>query len=426
MKKIRAALLTLILAGTFCLVFNVAPMLRAEMTEDYSSIYPWCFIEDVGTYFEITNSAYLNITLTSTEIVHVILESIQGMVNFFIEKNSSVTSTVLAFSGFEPSTTYYRHQDGYLIEEFTTDSGGGYAYVQDISEPHHMFISEFASTLYIYSDYTFTSDIHEPIVVRASNIVIDGNGYTLQAAGMYGFYLYGRSGVTIKNVIIQGWICGIYLGWDGSSNNMITGNNLTNNFIGAYLMWSDHNTIVGNTFQRNFNGISLTDCPYNLIYHNNLIDNVWQAYDLSLGLNHWHHPDLLEGNYWSDYLGVDDGSGAGKHAIAGDGIGDTNIPWPGTGYDYYPLMFTWISDPVKGTQELIETIESWNLPKGTKNCLTSKLDEAILLLNQGNVNGAIHKLGDLIKQVENDRKDLTEEQREELLLRARAIIFAIS
>jgi hypothetical protein len=35
---------------------------------------------------------------------------------------------------------------------------------------------------------------------------------------------------------------------------------------------------------------------------------------------------------------VDDGSGTGRHAIAGDGIGDTNIPHPGANYDYYPFM----------------------------------------------------------------------------------------
>jgi len=89
-------------------------------------------------------------------------------------------------------------------------------------------------------------------------------------------------------------------------------------------------------------------------------------------------------------------------------------------------MSPWFADPVEGIQKLIETIESWNLPKGSGKCLTSKLDDAMSLLIRGNVNGAIRKLGDFIKQVENDRKDLTEEQRSELILRARAIISAIS
>jgi hypothetical protein len=73
----------------------------------------------------------------------------------------------------------------------------------------------------------------------------------------------------------------------------------------------------------------------NLFYHNNFIDDPYMH--VSTGVNNWHHPGLLEGNYWSDYPGVDDGSGSGKHSIAGDGIGDTDIPWP-PGMDYYPFI----------------------------------------------------------------------------------------
>jgi len=50
----------------------------------------------------------------------------------------------------------------------------------------------------------------------------------------------------------------------------------------------------------------------------------------------------------------------------------------------------------------------------------------MFLLIRGNVNGAIRKSDDFIKQVENDRKDLAQEQRSELVLRARAIVSAIS
>ena len=49
----------------------------------------------------------------------------------------------------------------------------------------------------------------------------------------------------------------------------------------------------------------------------------------------------MEGNYWSDYNGVDDGSGSGKHANAWDGIGDTQIPHPATSYDFYPLVYAY-------------------------------------------------------------------------------------
>jgi len=566
-------------------------------------------VEGTGTNFETTNSEYLNITLTSSETVHVILESVPRIINFIVERNSSATSTVLTLSGFEPDTTYYRYQDGDLMANFTSDSEGGYTYTQDISEPHHVFIQEETSTLYIDSDYTFTTDIYETIVITANNTVIDGNGYALQGPGYgNGFYLNRRSGVTIKNVVVKGWTRGIYpyesdgnnisgntiqnnldgiwLGrsdgnnisgntvrnssrygiqlqesggndvsgntvnnngygiWLGrSSGNDVSGNTVNNNgwlgirlqnssgndvsgntvnsFRGIRIWWSDGNRVSGNTMQKNVfsgirlyeasgndvsgntventwwgimlwwsdgnnisgnninnvrTGISLGDFSWcdnsisgnniqnngwgiwlreassdnisgnninnssregiwllesdsnnisgnniqnngwlgirlqesdgnnisgnninnssregirlgmssgnnisgnniqnngwgiwlresggnnisgntvynssregirlersggNTVYHNNIIDNRRQADDTNPATNDWHHPDLLEGNYWSDYPGVDDGSGTGKHAIAGDGIGDTYIPWPGPDYDYYPFI----------------------------------------------------------------------------------------
>ena len=293
------------------------------------------FVEGTGTCFEVTGSQYLNITLTSSETVHLFLESVPGMVSFTIERNSSATSALLAFSGFETDTTYYRHQDGYLIEEFTADSNGAYAYTQDISEPHHVYIQEYASTLHIYDDYCFSGDIYENIVVEANNIVIDGNGYTLQGPGPgYGIYLFERSNVTIKNVTVKGWTRGILLVQSGG--NDVSGNTITDNtYMGIWLVESSGNTV----------------------YHNNIINNTHQAFDEDPAGNYWHHPVLLEGNYWSDYPGVDDGSGTGKHAVAGDGIGDTSIPWPWSGYDSYPFVLEsgWLDTTAPVTELTIGT-----------------------------------------------------------------------
>ena len=53
---------------------------------------------------------------------------------------------------------------------------------------------------------------------------------------------------------------------------------------------------------------------------------------------------------------MDDGSGFGKHAVAGDGIGDTLIPHPDEDYDFYPYMKPcgrWISPaPVEATIDI--------------------------------------------------------------------------
>lgn len=440
--KTKVTTTTLLLASMLSVAILVTePMswVRAEETGDTPP-----FVDEVGTYFEITNSPYLNITLTSTKTVHVLLESVPRVVRFFVESNESETTTDLVITGFEPNTTYHRYQEGYLIEDFTTDSSGGYTYTQDTSEHHHVFIQEEELTIYLYEDYTFTHDIYETIVVCADNIVIDGNGYTLQGPGYgYGFYLFGRSGVTIRNVVINGWTFAISLidGCVGNTlsmnhmvdnwyavvlrlhcdSNTISMNTITGSYYGIHLYgYCSDNTISGNTISNNLYGIELwmysTGCT---IYHNIIIYNAYQAFDAYPAYTDWHHPDLLEGNYWSDYPGVDDGSGTGKHGIAGDGIGDTHIPWPGPDYDYYPLMQ---ADAQPLIQNEILVIELWHLDHGVETCLTSKLESAIRLLENGNINGAIRKLQDLIKQVTNDATHLTQEQKNYIIETTQQII----
>ena len=165
--------------------------------------------------------------------------------------------------------------------------------------------------------YTFTNNIYDNIVVERDNIVVDGAGYTLQGTGSgFGIDLTGRSNVTIKNAEIKMFDHGIWL--DGSSNNTVSGNNITNNEFGILLQFeSDHNSI----------------------YLNNFIDNTYSYYIYN-SINIWNSPSLVTyvyagsfytnflGNYWSDYGGSD---------ADGDGIGDTPYSID-SDKDDYPLM----------------------------------------------------------------------------------------
>ncbi|MFQ6086853.1 MAG: NosD domain-containing protein, partial [Candidatus Bathyarchaeia archaeon] len=95
---------------------------------------------------------------------------------------------------------------------------------------------------------------------------------------------------------------------------------------------SNNNEVSGNTASNNLRGIELrSSSNYNMLYHNNIINNTIRAYDE--GINTWDNG--AEGNYWSDYKGEDDN---------GDGIGDTLLPH--LGLDYYPLVDPWSLDRV--------------------------------------------------------------------------------
>jgi hypothetical protein len=74
------------------------------------------YVEGSGTYFEINNSTYLNISLTSSETVIVILESVPRIVSYHIQSNCTAQSTLITLSGFIPGLTYYLHQDGNLTD----------------------------------------------------------------------------------------------------------------------------------------------------------------------------------------------------------------------------------------------------------------------------------------------------------------------
>jgi parallel beta-helix repeat protein len=111
-----------------------------------------------------------------------------------------------------------------------------------------------------------------------------------------------------------------------STYNKITNNDCSKNYFGIFLSNVYNNDVFENNIKENALGIYLGGfCQFNIVYHNNIIDNTQQAYDNNLWSNNWN------GNFWSDYTSVD---------LNGDSIGDTDIPWPyqGFGYDYTPFV----------------------------------------------------------------------------------------
>ncbi|MEM4215827.1 MAG: right-handed parallel beta-helix repeat-containing protein, partial [Candidatus Anstonellales archaeon] len=209
---------------------------------------------------------------------------------------------------------------------------------------------------------------------NAPYTLIENN--TIYQSNIDGIHLFMNSNCNItNNSITSNTQYGINLNYQ-SSNNIILYNTITNNgYSGLYILISVNNTIAGNTISDNtqngiylfgyanennitnntisgnfFNGIRIeAGCSNNLIY-NNILNNTYNTYDD--GTNYWNYsycpggPNIIGGqciggNYYSDYDGIDDGSGSPPiHNIAGDGIGDNPDQYAiggGTNIDYMPL-----------------------------------------------------------------------------------------
>jgi parallel beta-helix repeat protein len=103
------------------------------------------------------------------------------------------------------------------------------------------------------SHYTFTDDIYNSIIIERDNIVVDGANRALQgtdAHGSRGIDLTGRSNVTIANIKIKDFGYGVYL--SSASNNVLSQNDLTNNYCGIWLVVSSNSNIIsGNNIANN-------------------------------------------------------------------------------------------------------------------------------------------------------------------------------
>jgi len=101
------------------------------------------------------------------------------------------------------------------------------------------------------------------------------------------------------------------------------------------------NVVANNTILNCANGFYLAEGSLGtLIYHNNIINSPNSS---DLGSNSWDGNS--EGNYWSDYTGVDVKRGADQGLPGSDGVGDTPYIIDVDSADHYPLMYPYGSPP---------------------------------------------------------------------------------
>lgn len=225
-------------------------------------------IDGTGTHFELSDSPYLNITLDSSQPIKLTLESISEMVLIHLESATDAISTDINLGGFLPGTTYHKYDDDYTNHTpFTTDSSGSYAFTQDLTQPHFIFIQTRESTIFL-TDYgwsntgigtwdpitrtgTLTIDVTETIQVNTNNVTLNGNGHKVTGSvSGFGLYLGSRTGVTVTNLNVSNFVWGIRLE-NSNGNTLISNSSNSNRYGGIYLYRSSGNVLANNTVSFN-------------------------------------------------------------------------------------------------------------------------------------------------------------------------------
>lgn len=163
--------------------------------------------------------------------------------------------------------------------------------------------------------YTLTTDVQHDawvaIEIDEDNLTLDGDGYTVtpEGAGGVGVRLVRRTGVTVKNVIVEGFYFGIYL--SNSNSNTLTGNTTSNNSFGIRVDDSSNNTLTGNMALNNHVGISSSYSSHNILTGNTTSDN-----DYGIATSHFSDNTLTGNTAESNtYHGIGLGSDSNNNTL---------------------------------------------------------------------------------------------------------------
>ncbi|MFA5363596.1 MAG: NosD domain-containing protein [Candidatus Bathyarchaeia archaeon] len=121
------------------------------------------------------------------------------------------------------------------------------------------------------SVYTLTGDVfNTTIAIEKDNSILDGGGFTLYGTGQSstGVFIYNHRGITVRNMNIKNHGYGIRIGTDvfhdyPDGSHVVSGNNLTENKYGIYIVYSCNNVLTNNKLNNNNYALYVADSPLN-------------------------------------------------------------------------------------------------------------------------------------------------------------------
>jgi parallel beta-helix repeat protein len=277
-------------------------------------------------------------------------ENIQINKELTLEGQNSANTTVIGSGGSSPTAVLILAADnvrvsGLTIESLNYSKSTSYAYGIWVEGNNCTITGNIIENTYtgIFCSIQSSTTITQNTVKSSKKNGVCFYGGSLNNVSDNNIIGNAVSGIEIEgysNTISKNNIQGNYRGVGlGASYSVLFGNDIQSNTESGVFLAGSQNVISANNISNNKYGVFVTTqltAPLgNKIYQNNLVNNIYNAYDNSSALvEYWDNGAKSGGNYWSNYLS----KYPGASQVGSSGIGNTPYTINPNNTDNHPLM----------------------------------------------------------------------------------------
>ena len=242
--------------------------------------------------------------------------------------NNSIFGNNITTNNYDGIELYYSSNNSICENNITANNENGIDlyYSSNNSISGNTFIKDGLFVWFSYHNSVENNTVNGKPLVYLEGVV----DQRVEDAGQV--ILVNCNGIRVENLNLSSTDVGVQL-WE-TTNNVISGNNIANNFNGILLYSSsNYNSIVGNNIANNGRGLHLHSSSSNIIIGNNITANNGSGIELNESSNNRIAGNILTNNYYGVMLDYS----TSYNNIIGNNILSNNF---GIYLNYYPDSYT--------------------------------------------------------------------------------------